>query len=66
MPASRSGRYPNRVSKKTDKPKTTPGPEAARLKIDMDWEAAAQKVMRAKKPPGGWPGPKKKARKRSA
>lgn len=32
-----------------------PGPEAKRLKFDMDWEDAAEKIAGKEKPSGGWP-----------
>jgi hypothetical protein len=37
--------------------RTTKGPEPERLKISgfRNWEDAAAKLVRAKKPPGGWP-----------
>lgn len=34
-----------------------PGPEAERLKFDMDWEDAAKKIAGKEKPPDGWPDP---------
>lgn len=36
-----------------------PGPEPDTLKIEGDWEKAAQKAMAKPKPPGGWPKPEK-------
>lgn len=48
------------------------GPEPERLKIDLSWDEATDRVVRAKKPDGGWPKPipksipKRKSRKRSA
>jgi len=55
--------------KKREQPKTLPampleasnrarhGPEPERLKISgyPNWEDAAAKLVRARKPPGGWP-----------
>jgi hypothetical protein len=37
--------------------RTTKGPEPERLKVSgfRNWEDAAAKLVRAKKPPGGWP-----------
>jgi len=52
------------MAKTPKKPKGTPGPEPERLKIEGDWEAAASKVVQAKKPAGGWPGAKKKPKSR--
>ncbi len=37
-----------------------PGPAAETLKIEGLWEDAVAKAMRKRKPPGGWPKPKKK------
>ncbi len=45
-----------------------PGPTPDRLKITMNWEDAAEKVVKAKKPAKGWPGSrpaKKKARRKA-
>ena len=38
-----------------EQPKKKPGPEAERLKLDMDFDEAAKKLLRKKRPPGGWP-----------
>jgi hypothetical protein len=38
-------------------PKNRPGPEADRLKLDMDWEKAVEKALGKKRPPEGWPTP---------
>ncbi len=44
-----------------DKPKPDqpqkPGPDAERLKIDLDWEDAAKKITQKKRPKDGWPDP---------
>ena len=42
--------------------KNKPGPKAGILKIEGDWEDAAKKIVRKKKPKGGWPNPEKKKR----
>jgi len=34
-----------------------PGPDAERLKFDMDWEDAAKKIVKKKRPKEGWPDP---------
>ncbi len=39
--------------------KRTTGPEPERLKIEGDWEAAMKKGLAKKRPPGGWPKPKR-------
>ena len=36
-----------------------PGPDEERLKLDIDWEEAAKKVVKKEKPPEGWPDPDK-------
>ncbi|MEM1213409.1 MAG: hypothetical protein AAGI68_14065 [Planctomycetota bacterium] len=40
--------------------KRKPGPEAERLKLDLDWEDAARQMMAKEKPPEGWPDPSTK------
>ena len=37
--------------------RTTKGPEPERLKLDgyANWQDAAAAMVRAKRPPGGWP-----------
>ena len=40
-----------------EQPKKKPGPEAERLKLDMDFDEAAKKLLRKKRPEGGWPDP---------
>ncbi len=37
------------------KRKRKPGRKIARLKIEGDWEEAAKKLVRRKKPEEGWP-----------
>jgi hypothetical protein len=37
--------------------KHKPGPKEERLKLDMDWEEAAGKLVKKKRPEGGWPDP---------
>jgi hypothetical protein len=49
---------PKRVAAKLGTPgRTRHGPEPERLKIEgyAHWEDAAAQLVRAKKPPGGWP-----------
>lgn len=40
------------------------GPEAERVKIEGDWQDAVGKALTKKPPPGGWPKPEKKAKKK--
>ena len=44
----------------------TPGPEPDRVKIDLDWEDAIKRALGKKRPPEGWPRPKKKQAKKGA
>lgn len=41
--------------RKPDKPKR--GPEAERLKFDVDWEDAAKRIVQKERPAEGWPAP---------
>lgn len=45
------------MAKKPDKPtdRQQPGPEAERLKLDMDFDKAGKKLVDKKKPAEGWP-----------
>ncbi len=36
------------------KPKN-PGPKPERLKLEGDWQQAAKKALKKKRPKGGWP-----------
>lgn len=45
------------MAKPAPKPKSRPGPEAERLKLDMDWEKAVEKALGKKRPAEGWPTP---------
>ena len=38
-------------------PKSDPGPEPERLKIEGDWEDAMKRAMEKPKPAEGWPDP---------
>jgi len=51
------------TQKKKNPDNSDPGPEPERLKIEGNWEAAAGKAIKKKRPEGGWPKPepKKKA-----
>lgn len=40
-----------------------PGPDPARIKIDMDWKKAIGKALDKKRPADGWPEPEKKGEK---
>ena len=43
------------------KPKP-PGPEPEHLQLDGDWGENLRKALEKKRPPDGWPKPKKKGR----
>jgi hypothetical protein len=53
------------MARKPRPQKHTPGPEPERFKVDLNFEDAAARVVRAKKPRDGWPDSKKKTRKRA-
>lgn len=46
--------------KKQKEREKKPGPQADRLRIEGDWENAIENALLKKRPPGGWPKPKKR------
>ena len=56
------------MSKKAAKPKPRklPGPAPDVLKIEGNWKDAVTHALQVKKPPGGWPKPEARKRRKSA
>jgi hypothetical protein len=52
------------MAKKKVTDKTPPGPQPERFKIDLSFEDAADRVVKAKKPKNGWPEAKKRTTKK--
>jgi hypothetical protein len=50
---------------KTKKPANTRGPKPLRVSLPGGWEDAADRMLRAKKPKGGWPTTKKRRKKKA-
>jgi len=48
------------------KAKQKPGPKADNLKLEVSWEEAVRVAIQKPRPPGGWPKPEIKPRKRKA
>jgi len=44
----------------SEKAKGKPGPKEDRLALEGDWQEAMKKAAAKKRPPNGWPKPKKK------
>ena len=53
-----------RESPRTINPRPRPGPKAASVAHDGDWEAAVKKALDKKRPAEGWPNMEKRPRKK--